>query len=80
VPGTKSLLGETLTVQSWLETALADAEARGLIDLKPLLRSLADATTLLRRADWNEDAERSGAQNAAAPRRRVPGASSDEQR
>jgi hypothetical protein len=69
-----------LTVQSWLETALADAEARGLIDLKPLLRSLADATTLLRRADWNKDAERGEAQNAAAPRRWVPGASGDEQR
>jgi len=56
-----------MKVESWLETALADAEARGLLDLRPLLRSLADATALLRRADWNEDAERAGAQNAADP-------------
>ena len=69
-----------MKVQSWLETALADAEARGLVDLKPLLRTLADATTLLRRADWNEDAERGGEQDAAAPRQWGPGASSDEQR
>ena len=46
-----------MTVQSWLEAALADVEARGLIDLKPLLQNLANATELLRRADWNEDAQ-----------------------
>ena len=69
-----------MKVQSWLQSAFADAEARGLFDLKPLLRTLADATTLLRRADWNEDAERGGEQNAAAPRQRGPGASSDAQR
>jgi hypothetical protein len=49
-----------MTVQSWLEAALADVEARGLIDLKPLLQNLANATELLRRADWNEDAEGDG--------------------
>jgi hypothetical protein len=49
-----------MEVQTWLESALADVEARGLIDLRPLLRDLANATALLRGADWNEDAERDG--------------------
>jgi len=69
-----------MTVQSWLEAALADAEARGLADLRPLLRSLAEATALLRRADWNEDAERGGQRSAAAARQRRPGTSGDGQR
>ncbi len=43
-------------VAVWLQDALADAERRGLPELKPLLENLALATRLLRAADWNEDA------------------------
>jgi hypothetical protein len=45
-------------IRAWLDAALADAERRGLRDLKPLLDSLAAATAVLRAADWNDDAER----------------------
>jgi hypothetical protein len=45
-----------MTVDSWLQAAIADAERRSLPDLKPLLEALARATALLRGADWNEDA------------------------
>ena len=45
-----------MTVDSWLQAALADAERRGLPDLKPLLETLARATAVLRGADWNDDA------------------------
>ena len=45
-----------MTVDSWLQAAIADAARRGLPELKPLLEALARATTLLRDADWNEDA------------------------
>jgi hypothetical protein len=44
-----------MTIDSWLQAALADAERRALPDLKPLLETLARATTALRGADWNED-------------------------
>ena len=45
-----------MTIESWLQAAIADAERRGLPDLKPLLEALARATKLLRNADWNGDA------------------------
>ena len=45
-----------MTVESWLQAALADAERRALPDLKPLLEALARATRLLRQADFNDDA------------------------
>lgn len=45
-----------MTIDSWLEAAIADAERRALPDLKPLLEALARATRLLRDADWNGDA------------------------
>ena len=45
-----------MTIESWLQAAIADAERRGLPDLKPLLEALARAMKLLRDADWNEDA------------------------
>jgi len=54
-----------MTVKSWLEAAIHDAERRGLPELKPLLEGLAKATSALRAADWNED--------AAARPRRIPG-------
>ena len=43
-------------VTAWLENAVADAERRGLPELGPLLETLAEATTALRAADFNEDA------------------------
>jgi hypothetical protein len=43
-------------VIEWLEEAVADAQRRGLPDLRPLLENLAQTTALLRSADWNDDA------------------------
>jgi hypothetical protein len=40
-----------ITVDSWLQAALADAERRGLPELKPLLETLARTTVSLREAD-----------------------------
>ena len=47
-----------MTTDAWLEWATADAERRGLPELKPLLTALASAQRTLRAADWNEDAAR----------------------
>jgi hypothetical protein len=41
-------------LETWLADALADADRRGLSDLKPLLLALADSTAALRSADWND--------------------------
>jgi hypothetical protein len=46
----------SMTVKTWLEAAVHDAERRGLIELKPLLEMLARATSALRTAEWNADA------------------------
>ena len=40
-----------MQVADWLLKAIADAEARGLPDLKPLLETLARSTQALRDAD-----------------------------
>lgn len=40
-----------MDVNRWLESACADADARGLPALKPLLDTLARSTQALRRAD-----------------------------
>jgi hypothetical protein len=47
-----------MTIQAWLQAALADAERRGLPELKPILETLAKATKALRAADFNDDAGR----------------------
>ena len=47
-----------MTVDSWLKAAIADAQARGLPELKALLEGLAQATRALRAADFNEHASR----------------------
>jgi len=47
-----------MTIDAWLKAAMADAEARKLPELKPLLETLAKATALLRQADVNDDAKR----------------------
>jgi hypothetical protein len=38
-------------VRTWLAAAIADAESRGLPELKPLLEALARSTEALRAAD-----------------------------
>jgi len=45
-----------MTIDQWLQAALADADRRGLPALKPLLEALARATKALRAADFNDDA------------------------
>jgi hypothetical protein len=45
-----------VTIKTWLEAAVQDAERRGLPSLRPLLETLARATSALRTADWNFDA------------------------
>jgi hypothetical protein len=45
-----------MTIESWLKAALADAEHRGLPELKPILEALARSTQALRSADFNDDA------------------------
>ena len=45
-----------MTIESWLKAAIADAERRGLPELKPALETLARATATLRAADFNEHA------------------------
>jgi hypothetical protein len=46
-----------MTVETWLEWALADADRRNLPELKPLLESLAGAMRALRSADFNDRAD-----------------------
>jgi hypothetical protein len=53
-----------MTIDSWLQAAIADAAKRGLPELKPILETLAKATTALRAADFNDDA--SGSLQSAA--------------
>jgi len=45
-----------MTIKTWLDTAIQDAERRGLASLRPMLEALARATSALRTADWNADA------------------------
>jgi len=49
-----------MTIKFWLEFAMQDAERRSLTALKPLLETLARATSSLRTADWNSDASDEG--------------------
>jgi hypothetical protein len=45
-----------MTVDTWLAMALADADSRGLPELKPLLEALARATRALRAANFTGEA------------------------
>jgi hypothetical protein len=45
-----------MTIERWLKAAIADAEQRGLPELKPLLEALAQATRALRAAGFCEQA------------------------
>lgn len=60
-----------MTIESWLKAAIADAETRGLPELKPILEALARSTQALRAADLNDDA--SGHQSSVISRQ-SPGA------
>jgi hypothetical protein len=46
-----------MTIESWLQAAVTDAEKRGLPELKPILEALARSTTALRAADFNDRAD-----------------------
>ena len=46
-----------MTVDEWVKSAIADAERRGLPELKPLLEGLAAATRALRDADFGGHAD-----------------------
>jgi hypothetical protein len=54
-------------IARWLAAAEADADRRGLPELKPLLRGLADATTALRNASWNDRADDATSARPAPP-------------
>jgi hypothetical protein len=43
-----------MTVENWLQNAVADAERRGLPELKPLLEALAKTVAVVRAADFNQ--------------------------
>ena len=58
-----------MTIDAWLKAALADADARGLPGLKPLLEALAKSTAMLRQADFNDDSS-AGAHGAKADAKR----------
>lgn len=45
-----------MTIEAWLQAAMADAKKRGLPELESLIESLAQSTRALRRADFNDDA------------------------
>jgi hypothetical protein len=47
-----------MTIDAWLKSAAADAERRGLPELKAILETLARATAALRAADFNAHANR----------------------
>ena len=57
-----------MTIESWLQAAIADAERRGLPELKPILEALARSTQTLRAADFNDDAAGSRQPQSGAPR------------
>ena len=46
-----------MTIKTWLDTAIQDAERRNLPGLRPMLETLARSTSALRSADWNFDAK-----------------------
>jgi hypothetical protein len=61
-------------IDAWLSAAIADAERRGLPQLRPLLEGLAQSTRQLRAAGWNDyvpaDGRRLTADGGAAPSNR----------
>ena len=53
-----------MTIEQWLEDGKSDAYRRKLPALADLLDGLAKATVALRAADWNDEAEKTGATGA----------------
>lgn len=47
-----------MTIDTWLQQALSDAERRKLPELKAVLESVARATQALRAADFNDHANK----------------------
>jgi hypothetical protein len=45
-----------MKIDAWLQSAVADAERRGLPELKPLLEALAKSIAAVRAADFNVNA------------------------
>jgi hypothetical protein len=45
-----------MTIDAWLQAAIADADRRGIPELKPMLEALARSTRALRAADFNVSA------------------------
>ena len=43
-----------MKIDAWLQSAIADAERRGLPELKPLLEALAKTVATVRAADFNQ--------------------------
>jgi hypothetical protein len=62
-----------MTIDAWLQAATADAERRGLPELKPILETLARATTALRAADFNAHAQGVSCQAAGVSPRSAGG-------
>ena len=62
-----------MTIDAWLQAATADAERRGLPELKPILETLARATTALRAADFNAHAQGVSDQPAAGSQQPADG-------
>jgi hypothetical protein len=58
-----------MTIDAWLKAALADAERRGLPELKPMLETLAKAAQVIRAADFNDDASEPGSLASPVPGR-----------
>lgn len=56
-----------MRIDDWLRAAAADADRRGLSDLKPLLEALARSTATLRRADATVSPAPAGAPSEGKP-------------
>jgi hypothetical protein len=61
-----------MTIDTWLQNAIADAERRGLPELKPILETLAKATLALRAADFNVNASHEEQATSTEPRAASP--------
>jgi len=56
-----------MNIDTWIQTAMADAERRGLPELRPILEALARATKALRVADFNDRADASERGGSSRP-------------
>jgi len=56
-----------MMIADWLAAAKADAEARGMAELIPMLDGLAQATERLRAADWNDNPDKDTPRDPSEP-------------